>query len=195
MDPATGTFATMDVYQGSPFDPVSLHKYLYANANPVMFKDPSGLTTTILDTTISVNIRMTITRAQAINYAARAAIVFRILKNAFCWNALCMCDMPCCMRKDIYYILDFGDAGKIFRQPLKRFTTMQRALILGLNSLFNWGLRSDLSGTPLVYPTTTYQGNQAEVDHIYPRSMGGCNCYENAQVLSGLENAAKGNRT
>jgi hypothetical protein len=32
----------MDVYAGSVFDPVSLHKYLYANANPVMFSDPSG---------------------------------------------------------------------------------------------------------------------------------------------------------
>ena len=42
MDPSTGTFTTMDTYQGSIFDPVSLHKYLYANANPVTYVDPSG---------------------------------------------------------------------------------------------------------------------------------------------------------
>ncbi|MBQ4521837.1 MAG: RHS repeat-associated core domain-containing protein, partial [Lachnospiraceae bacterium] len=42
MDPSTGTFISMDSYQGSIYDPVSLHKYLYANANPVMYTDPSG---------------------------------------------------------------------------------------------------------------------------------------------------------
>ena len=42
MNPSTGTFITMDEYAGSAFEPVSLHKYLYANANPVMFSDPSG---------------------------------------------------------------------------------------------------------------------------------------------------------
>lgn len=40
MNPATGTFTSMDAYVGSIFDPVSLHKYLYANANPVMNRDP-----------------------------------------------------------------------------------------------------------------------------------------------------------
>jgi len=42
MNPATGTFISMDTYQGSEFDPGSLHKYLYTRANPVMRKDPGG---------------------------------------------------------------------------------------------------------------------------------------------------------
>ena len=42
MNPSTGTFITMDEYAGSNFEPVSLHKYLYANANPVNNSDPSG---------------------------------------------------------------------------------------------------------------------------------------------------------
>ena len=42
MSPSTGTFVSMDSYAGSISEPVSLHKYLYANANPVMYKDPSG---------------------------------------------------------------------------------------------------------------------------------------------------------
>lgn len=44
MNPATGTFITQDTYSGTIFDPTSLHKYLYANANPVMYTDPSGYT-------------------------------------------------------------------------------------------------------------------------------------------------------
>jgi hypothetical protein len=34
----------MDSYEGSRYDPSSLHKYLYASANPVNLADPSGRT-------------------------------------------------------------------------------------------------------------------------------------------------------
>ena len=34
----------MDTYQGDLYEPVTLHKYLYANANPVKYSDPSGMT-------------------------------------------------------------------------------------------------------------------------------------------------------
>ena len=42
MNPQTGNFITMDPYSGSLYDPTSLHKYLYANASPVNFIDPTG---------------------------------------------------------------------------------------------------------------------------------------------------------
>ena len=45
MDTSTGRFISMDAYSGSIDDPVSLHKYLYANANPVSNSDPSGYST------------------------------------------------------------------------------------------------------------------------------------------------------
>lgn len=42
MNPETGRFITTDPFEGIDRDPVSLHKYLYAANNPVMFVDPSG---------------------------------------------------------------------------------------------------------------------------------------------------------
>ncbi|SFK25795.1 putative Ig domain-containing protein [Lysobacter sp. cf310] len=42
MNPANGRFTQMDAYAGDGSDPVSLHKYLYANANPAYYVDPSG---------------------------------------------------------------------------------------------------------------------------------------------------------
>ena len=65
MDPATGTFTTMDTYGGSLSDPMSLHKYLFANSNPVMYSDPSGhYTLSQQETTIA----MVLTLAVAVSY-------------------------------------------------------------------------------------------------------------------------------
>jgi RHS repeat-associated protein len=42
MNPETGRFHTLDTYEGRLGEPLSLHKYMYAHANPVMGFDPSG---------------------------------------------------------------------------------------------------------------------------------------------------------
>jgi RHS repeat-associated protein len=42
MNPRTGRFMTMDSYEGVNDRPMSLHKYLYADATPVNGNDPSG---------------------------------------------------------------------------------------------------------------------------------------------------------
>ena len=39
----TGRFQTMDTFQGNNEDPLSLHKYLYCQGNPVNMSDPLGL--------------------------------------------------------------------------------------------------------------------------------------------------------
>jgi hypothetical protein len=45
MDPRVGRFTQQDEFAGFRSDPMSLHKYLYAHVNPVMYSDPSGYMT------------------------------------------------------------------------------------------------------------------------------------------------------
>lgn len=42
MNPETGRMHSMDTWQGDTMDPITLHKYLYANVNPASFIDPTG---------------------------------------------------------------------------------------------------------------------------------------------------------
>ncbi len=46
-DPRTGVFLSRDPAEGDPFDPLSMHPYLYASGNPVNRIDPSGRETLI----------------------------------------------------------------------------------------------------------------------------------------------------
>lgn len=46
-DPAVGRFGSRDPFGGALNDPISLHRYLYANANPVSFTDPAGRLTLV----------------------------------------------------------------------------------------------------------------------------------------------------
>ena len=42
MDPATGRFDSRDPFEGVLWDPPSLHRYAYANLDPIGKIDPSG---------------------------------------------------------------------------------------------------------------------------------------------------------
>jgi len=56
-DPSTGRFIRRDDYTGSRTDPLSLHKYIYCNDDPINNIDPTGyLTGTLTETTISLSI-------------------------------------------------------------------------------------------------------------------------------------------
>jgi RHS repeat-associated protein len=82
----------------------------------------------------------------------------------------------------------------------KNTTFSQRQRILEQNKINNNGeLRSDGDGRKLDAPSKINKGekanmNQAEVDHINPKSKGGSNSNENLRVISKEENLRKGNR-
>jgi RHS repeat-associated protein len=52
-NPSVGRFTRVDSYEGRRRDPMSLHDYLYAHANPVNFIDPSGLFAMQLNSTMA----------------------------------------------------------------------------------------------------------------------------------------------
>jgi RHS repeat-associated protein len=54
--PSIGRFLTTDPFAGRTIDPGSLHRYLYAGANPVNFKDPSGLAQTSAEAVTTVTL-------------------------------------------------------------------------------------------------------------------------------------------
>jgi hypothetical protein len=86
------------------------------------------------------------------------------------------------------------------------FATTQKRKVRNMNK-GTATLKSDLSGTDLIEPlatmsawqqqragltpTGTRPDNEAQVDHIFPRTRGGYNSYANAQVLSFRENEDK----
>ncbi|WP_455718515.1 polymorphic toxin-type HINT domain-containing protein, partial [Anaerosporobacter sp.] len=79
MDPSMGTFISMDSYSGSNSDPITLHKYLYANANPVVYSDPTG-NFSIMELQVTQTIQSTL------NSMTQCATFMRILKWA---NVVC----------------------------------------------------------------------------------------------------------
>ena len=70
--PMSGRFISLDPHYGRIFDPVTLHRYLYANSDPVNKIDPSGRVT-LVEVTVSI----------AINDAIRAIHARNLLKNFF----------------------------------------------------------------------------------------------------------------
>lgn len=82
MDTSIGRFISQDSYAGSISDPTSLHKYLYANANPVTYTDPSGYYSfedvevgTAGETILNVSYQMANQSAMRIGMAILAAVV------------------------------------------------------------------------------------------------------------------------
>jgi len=77
MNPETGRFTRMDDYWGGEYDPVSLHKYMYANANPVNMVDPSGQFSMLTDTIIATSIVTALSSSIAMPYYNRSYAYIR----------------------------------------------------------------------------------------------------------------------
>jgi hypothetical protein len=91
-------------------------------------------------------------------------------------------------------------AAKAAEAEGKAFTRAQKRKILDANRARNKGrLRSDLSGEELVPARKSQKGvtppaNEPQIDHVFPRSKGGPNTADNAQVLSREENRIKSDK-
>jgi RHS repeat-associated protein len=74
MDPGQGRFLRADTWSGRDFDPGTLHKYLYANGNPVTWRDPSGLLSLIeVQTSNSVQDILSVIRTTSAGQVRSAA--------------------------------------------------------------------------------------------------------------------------
>ena len=84
MNPETGTFTQEDTYQGNIYDALSLHKYLYAQDNPVIYKDPTGNTISLVEHLIAagqwvVDFAKTLWKLKTYSTFAKAAFVAQIV--------------------------------------------------------------------------------------------------------------------
>lgn len=55
-DPGTGRFISSDAFGGNPFEPITLHKYVYANDNPANRVDPSGFQASLAELNATVTV-------------------------------------------------------------------------------------------------------------------------------------------
>jgi RHS repeat-associated protein len=84
MNPSNGRFLSMDTFEGSNEDPLSLHKYLYT-VNPVNTVDPSGrsgLTEVLTVAGIGATLGALTTEAATYAYQGRAATTIEIFQGA-----------------------------------------------------------------------------------------------------------------
>jgi RHS repeat-associated protein len=95
--PDTGRFLTMDSYEGSQSDPLSLHKYLYCNADPANLRDPGGhdgtlgelLVSTFIDTTLASMVSVGVNyAAQHVGYSLLPSWVQQAMKTTVTMDAV-----------------------------------------------------------------------------------------------------------
>jgi len=91
--PVTGRLNRMDDFSGDNYDPPSLHKYLYAHANPINNTDPTG-NFTVTEVAIAVAIAAVLTNVGLTIYsgirhkADASTIAYEVLNNIAVFGAI-----------------------------------------------------------------------------------------------------------
>ena len=98
--PTTGRFTQMDSYMGSSADPISLHKYLYANANPTMYTDPTGHFG-MMDSMMAMSIANTLRNVQAGTYSKSVEILLGLINGVKYDSVTDFVGIPALMRTTI----------------------------------------------------------------------------------------------
>src|SRR5262249_39135721 len=73
LNTSTGRFWSMDSFEGLSKEPTSLHKYLYAGADPVNRRDPSGKD--FFDAIGAIAVQATLTAQAVLPYAVTVTFV------------------------------------------------------------------------------------------------------------------------
>jgi predicted GIY-YIG superfamily endonuclease len=94
----------MDEFEGRDSEPLTLHKYLYANSNPVSYLDPSGLVG-LLDTQIGKMVESTLNKMSTVNMRF-------VMRKSGCWAVKIGLEKG--IESGIYLFLDASGAGGFY---------------------------------------------------------------------------------
>ena len=83
MNPAAGRFLSMDSFEGDIADPITLHKYLYADADPVDRVDPSGRVGTYFDLAVTADINLSVLGVQLLRVLLVAGAAIEAYRHFF----------------------------------------------------------------------------------------------------------------
>ncbi|MGD9723620.1 MAG: RHS repeat-associated core domain-containing protein [Pirellulales bacterium] len=156
-DPTTGRFNRLDPFAGDTQDPISLHKYLYTHANPVMGVDPTGLYDGLVGqmNVMSVMNNFLATTSKVYSAFKRAKNVLDAIETASTIIGLAQADWGGLLRQGMSMV-----SCSMFGEYASRFTKrgIERALLTLMDNI------------PLV--TTTLLGSPSKMQAIATAIVG-----------------------
>jgi len=123
LNPQFGRFVSMDSFEGVMSDPMSLHKYLYANADPINRSDPTGFYAGVLDLAVSSPVNLTTISMRILQVILAAGVGVEIARyfdrRWRMWTAVRLPprEHACMLAKDSQRGLDWSyDVGWLSRE-------------------------------------------------------------------------------